>query len=114
VDSAYNVPLADTWAMHGDIGTGWWIVMVGAMVVFWGAIILGVVWLLRGAFDRWPARRRETPTEILERRFAEGAISAEEYQERREILAGETRSVQEGSSDAERARASDTSGKAQP
>jgi len=82
-----TVPLADTWGMHGDIGTGWWIVMVVAMVVFWGAVIIGVAWLLRGAFDGWQRPRKESPSDVLERRFAEGAISVEDYRERREILA---------------------------
>ena len=34
---------------------------------------------------------KETPTEILEQRFAEGAISAEEYQERRKVIAHPSR-----------------------
>ena len=37
--------------------------------------------------DWWPGSRSETPTDVLERRFAEGEISVEEYRERREILA---------------------------
>jgi uncharacterized membrane protein len=36
-------------------------------------------------FDGWGGGR-ETPSEILERRFAEGAISVEEYRERREMI----------------------------
>ena len=40
--------IADTWGMHdNDIGTGWWIVMMVGMVVFWGLVILGVIWLVR-------------------------------------------------------------------
>lgn len=81
------LPIADTWSMHGDIGTGWWIVMVLGMVVFWGAVIVVGAWLLRGATERGPARG-ESPRDILERRFAEGAISADEYRERRDILGG--------------------------
>ena len=87
---AQNIPLADTWGMHGDIGTGWWIVMMVGMVLFWGAVILGVVWLIRNGIDRAaPEPRAETPAQILERRFAEGAISAEDYRERREVLSEE-------------------------
>ena len=84
---ALTVPLADTWGMHGDVGAGWMIAMMLVMVLFWAAIILGIVWLARGAFDGSRGGRRETPTEILERRFAEGAISAEDYNERREVIA---------------------------
>lgn len=83
---ASTVPLADTWGMHGDIGTGWWIVMVVVMVLFWGAIILGILWLVRGGLDGWRGARRETPLDVLERRFAEGTISVEDYHERREVL----------------------------
>ena len=45
----------------------------------------------RGGLDSRREERRETPTEILERRFAEGAISPEEYQERREVIARSSR-----------------------
>lgn len=82
--------LADTWGMHGgDVGVGWMIVMMFMMVLFWAAVIVGIVWLVRGAAsgDWGFARgRRETPIDILERRFAEGAISVEEYHERREAI----------------------------
>ncbi len=83
---ALAVPLADTWDMHGDIGTGGWVVMAVAMVLFWGAIILGIVWLVRGGSDAWRGGQREKPLDLLERRFAEGAISVEEYHERRDVL----------------------------
>ena len=86
-----TVPLADTWGMHGDdVGVGWMILMMFVMVLFWAAIILGIVWLVRGGFERSRAdrapERPETPSEILERRFAEGAISVEDYQQRRELI----------------------------
>ncbi len=84
---AQSILLADWWGMHDDdVGTGWMIVMMVGMVLFWGAIILAVVWLVRGSFGGWRRPRRESPGEILERRFAEGAISVEDYRERREIL----------------------------
>ena len=78
--------LADTWSMHGGAGTGWIPMMVG-MVLLWGAIIALIVWSA-GSFKRSPGDRAETPLELLERGFAEGAISAEDYRERREVLAG--------------------------
>ena len=97
MDVATAIPLADTWGMHGDdVGAGWMIVMMVVMVLFWAAVILGIVWLVRGSAGGWPGwrretptegQRRETPTEVLERRFAEGAISAEEYRARRDVLA---------------------------
>ena len=83
---AQTLPLADSWGMHGgDVGVGWMIVMV----LFWAAIILGVVWLFRGALTAQSARvgpPTERPLETLDRRFAEGAITTEEYRERRAVL----------------------------
>ena len=78
--------------MHGDVGAGWWIVMMVLMVLFWGAIIAAVVWLIRGVTRSGSTSgerlSRESPVEILERRFAEGEITAEDYRARREVLLG--------------------------
>ena len=88
-----TLPLADAWGMHGDVGAGWWIVMMVLMVLFWGAIIAAVVWLIRGVTRSGSTSgerlvSRESPVEILERRFAEGEITAEDYRARREVLLG--------------------------
>lgn len=74
--------LADTW-MHGGVGWGWMALMMILMVLFWAAIIFGIVWLVRST---GPERRGESPIDVLERRFAEGAISEEDYRARREVL----------------------------
>lgn len=58
---------------------GWWILM-------WGAIVFGIVWLARGSFDGWRKERTETPLETLDRRFAEGAISVDDYYERLAVI----------------------------
>ncbi|HEU4529033.1 MAG TPA: SHOCT domain-containing protein [Actinomycetota bacterium] len=91
---AQTLPLAQTWDMHGDVGWGWMALMMVAMVLFWGAIILGIAWLIRGAVrgSSAPAQERvdtQNALEILERRFAEGAISVEDYRERRAVLVNE-------------------------
>ncbi|HEU4980016.1 MAG TPA: hypothetical protein VFT14_02295 [Solirubrobacterales bacterium] len=85
----FAVLLADTWDMHGDFSEGWWIVMMVLMVLFWAAVILGIVWIVRGASGGWRlgGERKETPSEILDRRFAEGAISVKDYRERRQVIA---------------------------
>jgi putative membrane protein len=64
--------------------------MAIVMVLFWGAIILAIAWFARVGFDGWRPERKETPTEILERRFAEGAIPVDEYHQRREVIASGT------------------------
>jgi hypothetical protein len=33
---AQTLPVADTWGMHGDVGTGWMLLMMALMVLFWG------------------------------------------------------------------------------
>jgi putative membrane protein len=87
MEIAQIIPVADTWGMNGDVGWGWMVGMMFMMVLFWGAIIFGVIWLIRGAVGSRPEERRESPTEILERRFAEGAVSVEDYRARRQVLA---------------------------
>lgn len=56
--------------------------------LFWLAIIFGFVWLVRDGIDRRPRREEETALTILDRRFAEGAVSADEYRQRRDVLTG--------------------------
>jgi hypothetical protein len=53
--------------------------MVGMMAVFIGAVALALFLL---------ARRRPGPLDTLERRYASGELSAEEYQERKRLLEG--------------------------
>ena len=79
--------LADAWDMHDDVGVGWMIVMMLGMVLFWGLVILGVIWLVREYGH--PSRGTggpEDPLTILQRRFANGEITAKEYEERRRVL----------------------------
>lgn len=102
MNAVLSILLADnSWDMHGDVSSGWMIVMMIAMVLFWAGIILGVVWLVRGASGgwRWGGERKETPSEILDRRFAEGAISVEDYHQRREVIAGGARDDQAAGDD---------------
>lgn len=83
--------IADTWDMH-DVGGGWWVVMVLGMLIFWGLVIAAVVWLVRELSGRRPAPQSERPLDVLQRRLAEGDISVEEFERRRQILEG-TRST---------------------
>ena len=89
VSIASTVLLADMWDGNGHMGGGWWIVMMIGMVVFWAAVIVVIVWVARCFPNGWresPLRDRETPQEILDRRFAEGAISVDEYHERQQAI----------------------------
>lgn len=70
---------------------GWWVGGLVWMVVFWGLIVAGIVWLVRAATDssaRRDARRdgRGSARDVLDERFASGELSAAEYRERRAIV----------------------------
>jgi putative membrane protein len=91
MDVASTVLLADMWGWNGHMGGGWWIVMMGGMVLFWVVLVVGIVWLVRGPWTggtTWQQERAATPLEILDRRFAAGDLSADEYHERRKVLTG--------------------------
>jgi len=84
------IPLGLAWDDWGHGGAGWWIVPV---VLFWVLLVGGILFLLRGS-GRWSRRtgpsERESALEVLERRFAEGQLSVEDYETRRRILDGHT------------------------
>ncbi len=69
------------------LGAIWLGGMMLPMVLFWGAIILGAIWVIRGVVERRPHRRDEA-IEILDRRLAEGAITFDEYREKKTTLSG--------------------------
>ncbi len=79
------------WGMHdNDVGTGWMIVMMVGMAIFWGLIILGLVWLLREAIGRNRRNGAADALGTLDRRLAEGQISVEEYEQRRDVLTSQS------------------------
>ena len=61
--------------------------MGAGMLIFWGLVIAGGVWLARELSARRTARP-STPSalEVLDHRFADGTISVEEYDERRRAI----------------------------
>jgi uncharacterized membrane protein len=82
-----SIALAAGRYWHGDHMDGnlWWMVLTTA--VFWAAIIVLLVWLFRSG-GGVSVHRRETSEEILRRRLAEGEISVEEFETRRNALRG--------------------------
>jgi putative membrane protein len=62
---------------------GWWI-LPGPL--FWLLLIVGIVFLVRSRNGRPPDGGQETGIDVLERRFAEGELSLEQYRERRSVL----------------------------
>jgi putative membrane protein len=75
----------------GHMDGGAWVFMGVGMLVFWGLVILGVVWLARtltGEHRPTPANSASEPSalEVLDRKLAEGAIDPDDYRERRALL----------------------------
>ena len=61
--------------------------MIG-MGLFWIAVVVGIVWLVRDGIDLRRRPPEETALTILDRRFAEGALSLDDYHRRRDVLTG--------------------------
>jgi len=65
----------------GMMGFGWLV-----MILFWGAVAVGVVLVVRWFLAQQAGRKEESPLEILKRRYAAGEISKEEYERMRREL----------------------------
>jgi putative membrane protein len=71
--------------MH-DAGSGWWVLMMIGMLLFWALVIAGVVWLVRSGAGQAPRDSAKSANDMLDDRLAAGEISVEEYQQRRQLL----------------------------
>jgi putative membrane protein len=74
----------------GDWGAGWWILMALMMVVFWGLVIVGTVWLIRALMSERHGHGHggRSAIEVLDHRLASGEITPEEYRQRRTVIQG--------------------------
>ena len=76
--------------MGWGYGMGWFWTII--MVVFWIAVIVGIIFLIKwfvistGTGDR-AARSEDSPLEILKKRYARGEIDKEEFEEKKKDLA---------------------------
>jgi putative membrane protein len=76
------------WGEHE--GMGWWM-LFGSIwfVVFWGLIIWAIVTVVgRGGERRSSGGGAETPIEIARRRYAQGEINREQFEQIRRDLGG--------------------------
>jgi putative membrane protein len=71
---------------HGMMGSGWGILMIIVMLLFWGLIIAGIVLLVRFLFPARHSHVPEDPLEILKRRYAKGEIQKDEFDEKKKDL----------------------------
>lgn len=71
-------------------GSGGWLLMTLAMVLFWGLVVVAVIVVFRGAgSDTTSLPMPPSPPDpraILDERFARGEIDAEEYHARQDAL----------------------------
>jgi len=77
---------------HNDtMGSGWWILMVVGMLVFSVVFVIGGVLLAR-QYSQLPGgpAASNPAVEILQRRFARGEISEEEYTRNLALLKGQS------------------------
>lgn len=65
---------------------GWWLIGMGMMALFSIAIILLVIWVVRGLYPRQVRSGREQALETLQQRYATGEINAAEYEQVRARL----------------------------
>ena len=74
------------WMPHE--GIGWWMLFGGLwMVVFWAVVIGIAVWGIRALTDRGEqGTRREDPLGIAQRRYANGEITKEQFEEMKATL----------------------------
>lgn len=78
---------------YGGTGAGW-LVMVVAMVAFWGLVMFGLVAIFRGrGKTNGPADQgsRRDPLRILDERFARGELDLDDYRARQDALHGTSR-----------------------
>jgi putative membrane protein len=70
-------------------GWGWNWPMAVVMGVFWLLVIVGIIYAI-GALSRvggrWSGPPGESPLDILDRRYARGEVTREQYQQMREDL----------------------------
>jgi putative membrane protein len=66
--------------------SGWWLIGMGMMVLFWIAIILLVIWVVRSLFPREMRSGHDQALETLQQRYAKGEINAAEYEQARARL----------------------------
>lgn len=71
-------------------GWGWGHMIFGLlmMILFWGGIILAIIYVIRstrsGAGSRQPPEK--SPLDILNERFARGEIDKEEFEEKKKLI----------------------------
>jgi putative membrane protein len=62
----------------------------GMNLIWWIVWLVMIFWIFATPYDiPGQRRRKESPLDILQKRFAEGAINSKEYEEKKAILQSE-------------------------
>lgn len=73
--------------MYGFDGmSGWWLMGMSMMVIFWLTIVLLGIWVVRNVFPHQRRPGRDQALEILRQRYAAGEINEAEYERARARL----------------------------
>ena len=67
--------------MWGGWGLGWIF-----MIVFWGLLIAGLIFLIRWLVGMTRSRKEESALDILKKRYARGEIDQEEFEKRKKDI----------------------------
>jgi len=66
---------------------GWWGVGWIFMIIFWGLLIVGLIFLIRHLIGAAKASKgEESALEILKKRYARGEINKEEFEQKKRDL----------------------------
>ena len=81
----YGYGMMGPWMM-GGFGGMWFMSIL--MIVFWGLVIWGIVALMRGLYrgDSGSSTKSDSALEILKKRYAQGEITKQEYEEKKKDL----------------------------
>ena len=68
-------------------GMGWWMGFgVILMILFWGAVIALIVWVVKRFTGGTDSNRKNDPLDIARERYARGDISKEEFDQIKKTL----------------------------
>jgi putative membrane protein len=66
---------------------GWWGMGWIFMIIFWGLVVVGVIFLIRYLIGTTKtSRSEESALDILKRRYARGEIDREEFEQKKKDL----------------------------